>query len=126
MHGSFRIFILIIFSFTSCTGGNESRETESSTIESFTDEVVEQDSHRTRKVGRKSRSPPDVSVLPKNHSDKLLQRIKKLVAMWAEEEQMNGNKVFCKLEIFLDLLTTKLGSCSFRRKEFNDHIYHLF
>ena len=38
MHGNFRIFILIIFSFTSCTGGNESRETESSTIESFTDE----------------------------------------------------------------------------------------
>ena len=38
MHGSFRIFILIIFSFTSCIGGNESRETESSTIESFIDE----------------------------------------------------------------------------------------
>lgn len=75
-------------------------------VESFTDEVVEQDNHRTRKVGRKSRSPPDVSVLPKNHSDKLLQRIKKLVAMWAEEEQMNGNKVFCKLEIFLDLSET--------------------
>ena len=38
MHCSFLIFILIIFSFTSCTGGNESRETESSTIENFTDE----------------------------------------------------------------------------------------
>jgi hypothetical protein len=37
MHGNFRIFILIIFSFTSCTGGSVSRETKSSTIESFTD-----------------------------------------------------------------------------------------
>ena len=38
MHCSFRIFIFIIFSFTSCTGGNESRETESSTVENFTDD----------------------------------------------------------------------------------------
>jgi len=34
------------------------------------------------------------AVLEKEHTDALLARIKKLVSMWAEEEQMNGNNVF--------------------------------
>mmetsp|Transcript_9010 Transcript_9010/g.21950 ORF Transcript_9010/g.21950 Transcript_9010/m.21950 type:complete len:1376 (+) Transcript_9010:166-4293(+) len=33
-------------------------------------------------------------VLPKKNTDALLARIKRLVSMWAEEEQMNGNNVF--------------------------------
>ena len=42
------------------------------------------------------------SILPKDFTEQLIERIKKLVKMWAEEEQMNGNKVFCKYlrEIF--------------------------
>mmetsp|Transcript_42628 Transcript_42628/g.89460 ORF Transcript_42628/g.89460 Transcript_42628/m.89460 type:complete len:91 (-) Transcript_42628:607-879(-) len=36
--------------------------------------------------------PKRNAVLPKNHTEALLSRIKKLVGMWAEEEQqMNGN-----------------------------------
>jgi len=34
--------------------------------------------------------------LPKNHTDSLTARIKKLVSLWADEEIMNGNQVFCK------------------------------
>lgn len=44
------------------------------------------------KVGAKRTN--DRTVLPKKYTDALLNRIKKLVMMWAEEEQMNGNKVF--------------------------------
>ena len=46
-----------------------------------------------RKVGNKSKSP-DKSILPKNHTSTLMERIKKLVSLWADEEVMNGNKVF--------------------------------
>lgn len=35
-------------------------------------------------------------VLPKQYTETLVARITKLVKMWADEEQMNGNKVFCK------------------------------
>jgi len=34
------------------------------------------------------------ALLPKNYTEDLVERIKKLVSMWAEEEQMNGNKLF--------------------------------
>ena len=48
-------------------------------------------------VGGKAKSPStDRSILPKNHTEILMKRIKKLVTMWADEEIMNGNKVFCK------------------------------
>lgn len=47
----------------------------------------------TRKVGSKSKSP-DKSILPKNHTEALMARIKKLVSLWADEEIMNGNKLF--------------------------------
>ena len=47
----------------------------------------------SRKVGSKAKSP-DKSILPKNHTETLMKRIKKLVTFWAEEEIMNGNKVF--------------------------------
>ncbi|KAL7532408.1 hypothetical protein ACHAXR_004611 [Thalassiosira sp. AJA248-18] len=44
------------------------------------------------KIGAKRTN--ENTVLPKKYTDALLARIKKLVSMWAEEEQMNGNKVF--------------------------------
>jgi len=44
------------------------------------------------KIGAKRTN--EKTVLPKKHTDALLSRIKKLVNMWAEEEQMNGNNVF--------------------------------
>ena len=48
----------------------------------------------TRKVGSKSVATP--RVLPLKMTQALVVRIKKLVGMWADEEQMNGNRVFCK------------------------------
>jgi bloom syndrome protein len=47
----------------------------------------------SRKVGNKAKSP-DKSILPKSHTEALMKRIKKLVTLWADEEIMNGNKVF--------------------------------
>jgi len=47
----------------------------------------------SRKVGQKNKTP-DKSILPKNHTEALMKRIKKLVSLWADEEVMNGNKVF--------------------------------
>ncbi len=47
-----------------------------------------------RKVGKKSKSPGEKSVLPRNHTDALVKRIQKLVTMWADEEMMIGKKVF--------------------------------
>jgi len=35
-----------------------------------------------------------LSILPHDKTKKLMENINKLVSMWAEEEQMNGNKVF--------------------------------
>ena len=37
-------------------------------------------------------------ILPKRQTMELTARIKKLIGWWAQEEQMNGNKVFCKCE----------------------------
>lgn len=48
---------------------------------------------RTR---RAKAQPANTTVLPKNHTDSLIARIKKLVSLWADEEIMNGNQVFCK------------------------------
>jgi superfamily II DNA helicase RecQ len=63
------------------------------------DDELEDSAFFDRKVGNKSRSTSsDKTVLPKEYTDELMKRIKKLVTMWAEEEQMNGNKVFCKFE----------------------------
>ncbi len=42
----------------------------------------------------KSESP---AALPSDHAAVLVKHIKKLTGNWAEEEQMYGNKVFCKL-----------------------------
>mmetsp|Transcript_16862 Transcript_16862/g.31928 ORF Transcript_16862/g.31928 Transcript_16862/m.31928 type:complete len:1280 (-) Transcript_16862:2376-6215(-) len=48
-----------------------------------------------RKAASKSKTSPDEkSILPQNYTDALVKRIKKLVSMWADEEVMNGNKVF--------------------------------
>jgi bloom syndrome protein len=49
-----------------------------------------------RTVGNKSSAPSDQSLLPKEYTLKLVQRIKKLVTMWADEERMAGNNVFRK------------------------------
>lgn len=45
------------------------------------------------------------TVLPKNHTDTLIARIKKLITMWADEEQMVGNNVFCKYPDFVPTYT---------------------
>ena len=42
----------------------------------------------------------DKDILPKKHTEALMKRIKKLVSMWADEEQMNGNPIFCKFIAF--------------------------
>lgn len=48
-----------------------------------------------RKVGAKSKSP-EKTVLPKQQTEMLMERIKKLLSMWADEERMSGNNVYCK------------------------------
>ena len=45
-----------------------------------------------RQVRGKAKSPDP--ILPKNHTDALMKRIKSLVSLFADEEIMNGNKVF--------------------------------
>eukprot|EP00804_Cyclotella_cryptica_P004283 CCRYP_013482-RD/>CCRYP_013482-RD protein AED:0.03 eAED:0.03 QI:147/1/1/1/1/1/5/481/1228 len=45
-----------------------------------------------RKFGGKR--PVEQSILPEKHTKALIERIKKLITFWAEEEQMNGNRVF--------------------------------
>jgi len=49
------------------------------------------------KVGSKSRNLQNKAVLPKEKTQMLVDHITKLVSMWADEKQMNGNKAFCKL-----------------------------
>ena len=47
-----------------------------------------------RKVGSKASAV--TRLLPLKMTQALVARVKKLVGMWADEEQMNGNRVFCK------------------------------
>lgn len=49
----------------------------------------------------------DEGVLPENYTEALHVRIKELVRFWAEEEQMNGNHVFCKLILALFLVNNE-------------------
>ena len=58
--------------------------------------VDESDDDEDRKVGSKAKASGGngASILPRNHTEALVKRIKKLVSMWADEEIMNGNKVF--------------------------------
>ena len=37
------------------------------------------------------------TVLPKDNTDELKDRIKKIVSNWAEEEQLIGSRTFCEL-----------------------------
>jgi hypothetical protein len=64
----------------------------------FAGEFLENDSRESRKVGKNTRNLPNDSILPKNLSDQLLQRIKRMVTALAEQEQSLGKKVFCKFE----------------------------
>ena len=64
----------------------------------------------TRTVGSKASSPSDQSILPKKHTRSLITRIKKLTSMWADEEQMNGNQVYCE---FLTLWSQSASPKSF-------------
>jgi superfamily II DNA helicase RecQ len=57
-------------------------------------EILDDSDDDVRKVGGKSKASGEKPILPKNHTDVLVKRIKKLVSMWADEEIMNGNKVF--------------------------------
>lgn len=57
-------------------------------------EESEAESSADGSIGAKRRTTCEKMTLPTIHTDALLKRIKKLVNMWAEEEQMNGNKVF--------------------------------
>lgn len=62
--------------------------------------IGDADDPNERKVGKKSKlnaATPDGGVLPTDKTNDLMNRIKRLVTMWADEEQMIGNKVFCKL-----------------------------
>ena len=57
-------------------------------------EESEAESSADGSIGAKRRTTCEKMTLPTIHTDALLERIKKLCNMWAEEEQMNGNKVF--------------------------------
>uniref|UniRef100_A0A7S4WE36 Uncharacterized protein n=1 Tax=Ditylum brightwellii TaxID=49249 RepID=A0A7S4WE36_9STRA len=46
------------------------------------------------RVGSKACNAQNKAVLPKEQTQMLVDRIKKLVSLWADEERMNGNKVF--------------------------------
>ena len=76
----------------------------------------ESESTTNEKVGAK-RAANAKMVLPKKHTAALLERIKKLVNMWADEEQMAGNNVFCKYFsvcfIYLTLLLRELNTGTF-------------
>lgn len=96
-------------------------------------EVVE------RKVGSKARSPASAgkSVLPAEHTESLMKRIKKLVTMWADEERMNGNSVFCaypqsltvavdcRLHFFPALIPSTSSLSCFRRLEHHEQWCHV-
>ena len=45
------------------------------------------------------------SVLPHNHTKKLVDMLKTLVKRWADEEQMMGNNVHCKFGIRIDYVS---------------------
>ena len=58
-------------------------------------ETSDEDEHEEdRKVGNKASAVK--RLLPLKMTQALVARVKKLVGMWADEEQMNGNRVFCK------------------------------
>ena len=58
-------------------------------------ELLDVEGLSDRQIGKKGKSlMSNQSILPQNHTDTLMKRIKKLVTMWADEEIMNGNKVF--------------------------------
>jgi len=62
-----------------------------------------------RTIGKKSPRNATVSngsILPHDKTNELESRIKTLVNLWATEEQMNGNAVFCKFFdfVFMDIL----------------------
>lgn len=64
-------------------------------VDDSDDDEFTQDAGMKRKAGvTKSSSPAEKSILPQNYTEVLVKRIKKLVSMWADEEVMNGNKVF--------------------------------
>jgi bloom syndrome protein len=56
----------------------------------------EDDHSPIRQLGTKARgaSGADTAILSQVHTEALKKRLTKLVEMWAEEEQMNGNNVF--------------------------------
>ena len=72
-----------------------------------------------RKVGSKSPSPASSSFLPKEHAEALMKRIKKLVTMWADEERMNGNNVFCECQLLLRMPLKKAPKISLDNASFN-------
>ena len=49
-------------------------------------------------------------LLPRKHTDALYAKIKKLVSMWAAEEQINGNNVFCESFVQPCFLHLAIGS----------------
>jgi len=74
-----------------------------------------------------SSSESESSILPKHLTEKLVERIKKLVKMWAEEEQMNGNKVFCKCKFSNRNMSNELicfSSLLFQRLEYYESHHH--
>eukprot|EP00546_Thalassionema_frauenfeldii_P019421 CAMPEP_0178902928 /NCGR_PEP_ID=MMETSP0786-20121207/4877_1 /TAXON_ID=186022 /ORGANISM="Thalassionema frauenfeldii, Strain CCMP 1798" /LENGTH=1176 /DNA_ID=CAMNT_0020574249 /DNA_START=92 /DNA_END=3623 /DNA_ORIENTATION=+ len=64
----------------------------SATVRIIDDSSSSDDDDDGRTVGSKSMNAP--SILPREKTKKLMENINKLVSMWAQEEQLNGNKVF--------------------------------
>lgn len=67
---------------------------QSATVRIIDDSSSSDDDDDGRTVGSKSMNAP--SILPREKTKKLMENINKLVSMWAQEEQLNGNKVFSK------------------------------
>jgi superfamily II DNA helicase RecQ len=65
----------------------------------FTENGVDSDPDDDLKMGSsfsRSTKPDYHAVLPFNQTKKLVENIKQLTVIWAQEEQLMGNQVFCK------------------------------
>lgn len=86
-----------------------SRQFKNSHLQTMADSDSESaDDDPGRTVGAKSLSTP--SLLPHETNKKLIEIINKLVGMWAEEEQLAGNKVFCESGVILFAQTSLRGA----------------
>lgn len=79
----------------SATKSRQFKSSQQVEIESLLDSDTDSDfDDDARTVGIKSTTTP--SLFPQDKTKTLIDLINRLVGMWAEEEQIAGNKVFCK------------------------------